>query len=81
MFLSDLQQKDIIDLETGSNLGKMSDAEIDEKGQIIRFTAEPKRFFKRLFKSNESNVNYNDIVKIGSDVILVKTLKENKNIT
>jgi YlmC/YmxH family sporulation protein len=72
VFLSEMQKKDIIDLETGANLGKMTDAEVDENGQIIRFTAEPKRFFRRLFKSYESTVNYKNIVKIGADVILVK---------
>ena len=79
LFLSEMQQKDVIDLETGANLGKMIDAEVDLKGQIIRFTAEPRRFFRRLFKSYESTVNYSDIVKIGTDVILVKSLQENKN--
>ena len=74
-----MQQKDVIDLETGANLGKMVDAEIDNGGQILRFTAEPKRFFKRFFKSYESTVNYKDIVKIGTDVILVKTLRDNNS--
>ena len=79
MYLSEMQQKDVIDLETGANLGKMTDAEVDIKGQIIRFTAEPRRFFRRLFKSSESTINYSDIVKIGTDVILVKTLQENNS--
>ena len=73
-----MQQKDIIDLETGVNLGKMVDAEVDEQGQIIRFNAEPKRFFKRLFRKNETLVNYKDIIKIGTDVILVKTIQDNR---
>lgn len=76
MFLSDMQQKDIVDLETGDNLGKLTDVEIDLDGKIKSFTAEPKRFFKRLFKSQESIINYENIVKIGSDVILVKTIRE-----
>ena len=74
MFLSELQEKDIIDLETGANLGKMIDAEINTTGQIIRFTAQPKRMFKRFFKSVENTINYADIAKVGADVILVKTL-------
>ena len=79
MFLSDMQQKDVIDLETGDNLGKMVDVEITDKGQIIRFTAEPKRFFRRFFKSYETTVNFEDIAKIGTDVILVRTLRDNNS--
>ena len=80
MFLSDMQEKDIIELDSGVNLGKMTDAEINESGTIIKFTAEPRRFFRRLFKSNETVVNYKDIVKIGADVILVKIGKDNINV-
>ena len=76
MFLSELQKKDIIDLETGVNLGKMIDGEITIDGKIIRLTAEPRRFFKRIFKSNQTTINYEDIIKIGADVILVKTLEK-----
>jgi YlmC/YmxH family sporulation protein len=75
MEISEMQTKDIIDLDTGDNLGRIIDAEINEKGQIINFTAEPKHFFKRLFKSNQSTILFTNIAKIGSDVILVNIPK------
>ncbi len=72
MFLSDLQKKDIIKLDTGINLGKIIDAEITENGSIISFTIEPRRFLNRFFRKTESVIEFSSIVKIGSDVILVK---------
>jgi YlmC/YmxH family sporulation protein len=76
MLLSDMEQKDIIDLETGDNLGKIMDAEISVNGQIITFIAQPHHFFKRLFKSNSTEIAYKEIIKIGNDVILVKRKTE-----
>lgn len=78
LFLSEMQEKDIIDLSSGVNLGKITDAQIDEQGHIIKFSAEPKRLFRRFFKAQESTINYQDIVKVGTDVILVKTIYENE---
>ena len=82
MELSEMQTKDIIDLETGDNLGRIMDAEINEKGEILNFTSQPKHFFQRLFKSNQNTILFANIIKIGSDVILVKipkTVEVDKN--
>lgn len=72
MFLSDLQKKDIINLDTGLNMGRIIDVEIDETGKIKAFTTEPRRVFKRVFKTEADAIQFSKIVKIGSDVILVK---------
>lgn len=72
MNLSDLQKKDIINMETGLNLGRIIDVEINSSGQILRFSTEPKKFFRNTFRSNESTIEFSSIVKIGSDVILIK---------
>lgn len=72
MFLSDLQEKEIISIETGLNYGHIVDCEIDEEGKIITFICENKKFFKKPLVNNEVSFTYSDIVKIGKDVILVK---------
>lgn len=72
MLLSDLQEKDVINLETGNNLGKIIDVEINDEGNVISFIAEPKHFFKKFFKSSETSVLFTSVVKIGTDVILIK---------
>lgn len=72
MRLADLQVKDIVNTKDGKKLGRIVDAEIDNKGQIVYFVIEQKKFF-RFFSSNlETNVTFNQIVKIGEDVILVE---------
>lgn len=71
MRLADLQLKDIVNIKDGRRLGRIIDAEIDSKGQIINIIIEPKKIFK-LSSNNESNITFNQIVKIGEDVILVE---------
>ena len=53
MFLSELQNKDIISVNTGINLGRIVDAKVNNDGQIINFVAEDKRVFRKVFKSTE----------------------------
>ena len=72
MRLSDLQVKMVINVKDGKHLGTIIDAEVSETGQIIFFTVMIKHLFKRLFKNEpEVNITINQIVKIGTDVILV----------
>lgn len=73
MRLSDLQIKMVINVNDGKHLGVIVDAEVDNEGSINYFVVMPKSFFKRLFRSNtETNIEISQIVKIGTDVILVK---------
>ena len=72
MLLSDLQNKDIVSTNTGENLGKIIDAEIDASGKIIFFYAEEKKLLRNYFNNNDFKFKYENIVKIGTDVILVK---------
>ena len=73
MRLSDLQSKMVVNIKDGKHLGTIIDAEVNEEGQILYFTVMNRRFFKRLFKSeSEVNITIKQIVKIGTDVILVE---------
>ena len=72
MRLSDLQQKMVINIQDGKHLGVIVDADIKESGEINYFVIATRHFFKRLFKNEaETNVTIKQIVKIGTDVILV----------
>ena len=71
MFLSELQNKDIISIKSGLNLGRIVDVEINSEGHILSFIAEEKKLFRKVLKNSEMTFNFKDIVKIGEDVILV----------
>ena len=72
MKLSDLQEKDIININDGRKIGKIIDAEVDMMGKINYLVVDEKKGLK-LFLSNNNDVNitFDKIKKIGSDVILV----------
>lgn len=73
MNLSDLQRKDIVNINTGERLGRIIDAIMNESGLIEYFIVMKRKLF--FFKSNEEkNVYIKNIKKIGMDVILVEEL-------
>ena len=73
MRLSDLQAKMVVNIKDGKHLGTIIDAEVNEMGQILYFTVMNRRFLKRFFKSEPKvNITIKQIVKIGTDVILVE---------
>ena len=72
MRLSDFQSKIVVNVNDGKHLGTIIDAEVSESGQIIYFTVMVRHLFKRFLKGGtEVNVTIDQIVKIGTDVILV----------
>lgn len=74
MRLSDLQNKDIVNITDGRNVGSIIDVKIDENtGNIVSFIIEPNRTFFSFFnKGQDTEINWQSITKIGEDVILVK---------
>ena len=73
MKISDLQDKTIINVNNGKELGKISDLEIDANGVIINYYALSKKTIFNFLNSNEEIIfKTNDIKKIGEDVILVQ---------
>ena len=73
MKISELQDKEIINIKDGKNIVRITDLEINDKGEIINFFAIPKRTIFRLFISNKETIfTINNIKKIGEDVILVE---------
>ena len=77
MKLSDLQNKDIVNVNDGKNIGSIIDVRIDEvSGNIVSFVIEPNRNFFRFFKTGnvDTEIKWKNITKIGEDVILVNVL-------
>lgn len=73
MRLSDLQNKDIVNVLDGKNIGNIIDVRIDEEtGSILSLVIEPNRnFFSFMNKGVDTEINWKNITKIGEDVILV----------
>ena len=73
MRLTDLQDKDIINIINGKVIGKIIDLSLDYDGKLEYLIVEKTRFFLSIFSSkNEIRVTWKDIKKIGEDVILVE---------
>lgn len=73
MKISDLQDKIVININNGKEMGKISDLEIDANGVIINYYALSKRNLFSFFNSSEEIIfKTSDIKKIGEDVILVQ---------
>ncbi|MBP3799657.1 MAG: YlmC/YmxH family sporulation protein [Bacilli bacterium] len=73
MRLSDLQNKNLVNTSDGKNIGNIVDVNIDYKsGNINSFIIESKtNMFKFLNKDRDMEVRWEEIEKIGEDVILV----------
>lgn len=74
MNLSELQKKEIINISDGKKIGMIIDVIVSSQGKIDSLILEEKRFNKR-FSKGEIKVNWEQIVKIGDDIILIDTKK------
>lgn len=73
MRLSDIQNKDVINVVTGERIGNIIDIKINESGDIESLILEKKS--KKIFSNSEEiEIKWNQINKIGEDVILVETI-------
>ena len=73
MNLSDLQNKEVIDISTGRRIGSIIDVIVDSNGKISKLVLEERKAGKRFFLPNKEDVelDWNQIIKIGDDIILV----------
>ena len=75
MRLSDLQNKTVINLMDGKNIGNIIDMSVDEKGMTTGIIVEKHKFLISYFSSKkEMVIKWNQIEKIGEDVILVRVV-------
>lgn len=71
--LSELQNKKIINITDGKNIGNIIDINLYENGTIESLILETTKSFFFLNKETDKKIMWKDITKIGEDVILVKT--------
>ncbi|WP_044642497.1 YlmC/YmxH family sporulation protein [Risungbinella massiliensis] len=74
MKITDLQTKDVINIADGRKLGQIHDLDIDMSKGVIRAIVIPSetRLFGWVSGGEEFTIPWRQIVKIGSDVILVR---------
>lgn len=75
MRLSDLQNKEIVNVNDGRNIGNIIDVKINAlNGEIKSLIIEPnsKSIFSMFNKNGDTEIKWENITKIGEDVILVK---------
>ena len=71
MRLSELQLKEIINIYNGKRIGVIVDAIVETNGQIQKLVLEEKR--GRKFSKEEYEISWNQIIKVGDDIILIDT--------
>lgn len=72
MRLSDLQNKDVVNVMDGKKIGNIIDVSINQEGVTTGLIVEKYKFLVSMFTSNkEIEIKWNQIEKIGEDVILV----------
>ncbi|MFW6305997.1 MAG: YlmC/YmxH family sporulation protein [Bacillota bacterium] len=79
---SELRLMDVIDIKRGKKLGYIDDVDIEvENGRIKAFVVptNQNRLLNFFLKKNQLVINWNEIKKIGEDVILVE-LKEDTSL-
>ncbi len=75
MILYELCQRDVVNLETGQNLGRVDDLQFDEHTAVVTHLIIYGRmkFFGLLGREEDTSIPWEAIRKIGDDVILVQS--------
>lgn len=77
MRLSEIQNKDVINIDDGKKIGNIIDINIDMEGVLNSLIVEKSKFIISKFSNNgEIEVKWSNIKKIGEDVILVNLSSE-----
>ncbi|GAB6100516.1 YlmC/YmxH family sporulation protein [Halanaerocella petrolearia] len=78
MRTSDLETKEVINIDTGQRLGMIIDVDIDLNAGQIKGLVVPKgeKLFGLFGVDEDMYLSWNEIYKIGEDVILVKPNSE-----
>lgn len=73
MRLSELQDKDIVNILDGKKIGNIIDVSISENGNMVGLIVEKSKLFSSFFSGpGEIEITWDHIKKIGEDVILVE---------
>lgn len=71
MRLSELQNKDVVNIIDGKKIGNIIDVSIDSNGKTVGLIVEKYKFLVSMFTNKEIEIRWSQIEKIGEDVILV----------
>ena len=74
MYLSELQKKEIIDINSGKRIGIIIDVVVSQEGTVKSLILKERKI-KRFTANEERTINWQQIVKIGDDIILIDTKK------
>lgn len=76
MRLSDLQHKDVVNMVDGKRIGNIIDVSLESStGKMESLIVEKSKFLISMFSSkDEIEIRWEQIEKIGEDVILVKMI-------
>ena len=74
MRLSDLQNKDVINTKDGKKIGNIIDIIISLDGKLQSIVVEQTKGMRVFTSKEDLEITWNQIEKIGEDVILVKLL-------
>lgn len=72
MRLSEFQTKEVINISTGKRLGYIIDVIITKEGFIKELVLEERKS-KRFISQETTSISWNQIVKIGDDIVLIDT--------
>jgi len=72
MNLSELQNKDVINIKDGKKVGNIIDIIINLEGKIQSIVIEQPKGMRVFTSKEDINIPWQQIEKIGEDVILVK---------
>ncbi len=77
MRLSELQHKDVVNIADGRKIGNIIDIIISPTGNLESLVVEKTKLLLSMFSNrDEIEIKWNQIDKIGEDVILVKVFFE-----
>ena len=74
MYLSELQNKDIINVKDGKKVGNLVDIAINLEGKVQSIIVEQTKGMRVFTSKDDIEISWQQIEKIGEDVILVKLL-------
>lgn len=78
--INGMRNMEVIDINTGTKIGYIKDFKIDCEQNKITSLILPGEIKSWFGKENDIEVPWKDIVKIGTDVILVKVQEESNKI-
>lgn len=71
--ISELREKEVVNIRDGSRIGNIIDVELDLVNGIVRtlIMPSPGKLFNFFGKNQDLIIEWKDIIKIGTDVILI----------